>query len=196
MVTKWGMSDKLGPLQYEDQQEGYLGMSGSQRLMASEETNKLIDSEIRALVDQGYARASEILNSNVDKLHLLAQAMLEYETLTGEDIKTLMEGGQSTAPKPPMARCARSPRPAPPCPRQAAGSPPGTEVFSRKAPEGRTRDIAGGRAPAPHELWMRQCLWPGRTWQPAPVPGVRGDGPRDTILLFCPCPQRGRRRMM
>jgi cell division protease FtsH len=53
------MSDKLGPLQYEDQQEGYLGMSGSQRLMASEETNKLIDSEIRALVDQGYARAAK-----------------------------------------------------------------------------------------------------------------------------------------
>ncbi|GMM61275.1 ATP-dependent zinc metalloprotease FtsH [Novosphingobium pituita] len=99
MVTKWGMSDKLGPLQYEDQQEGYLGMSGSQRLMASEETNKLIDSEIRALVDQGYARASEILNSNVDKLHLLAQAMLEYETLTGEDIKTLMEGGQIDRPE-------------------------------------------------------------------------------------------------
>jgi cell division protease FtsH len=47
MVTKWGMSDKLGPLQYEDQQEGYLGMGGSQRLFVSDETNKLIDSEIR-----------------------------------------------------------------------------------------------------------------------------------------------------
>jgi hypothetical protein len=45
MVTKWGMSDKLGPLQYEDQQEGYLGMGGSQRLLMSDETSKLIDSE-------------------------------------------------------------------------------------------------------------------------------------------------------
>lgn len=99
MVTKWGMSEKLGPLQYEDQQEGYLGMGGSARMMASEETNKLIDSEIRALVDQGYARAVEILRANEDKLHLLAQALLEYETLTGDEIKTLMDGGQLDRPE-------------------------------------------------------------------------------------------------
>ncbi|WP_062783185.1 ATP-dependent zinc metalloprotease FtsH [Novosphingobium capsulatum] len=99
MVTKWGMSEKLGPLQYEDQQEGYLGMGGSARMMASEETNKLIDSEIRALVDQGYARAVDILRANEDKLHVLAQALLEYETLTGDEIKILVDGGQLERPE-------------------------------------------------------------------------------------------------
>ena len=101
MVTKWGMSDKLGPLQYEEQQEGYLGMSGSHRLMMSEETNRLIDSEIRTLVDGAHVRATDILKANEDKLHLLAQALLEYETLTGEEIKTLLENGKIDRPDAP-----------------------------------------------------------------------------------------------
>ena len=101
MVTKWGMSDKLGPLQYEEQQEGYLGMSGSHRLMMSEDTNRLIDSEIRSLVDGAHVRATDILKANEDKLHLLAQALLEYETLTGEEIKTLLENGKIDRPDPP-----------------------------------------------------------------------------------------------
>ena len=106
MVTKWGMSDKLGPLQYEDQQEGYLGMGGTSRLFASDETNKLIDSEIRSLVDGAHARATDILKTNEDKLHLLANALLEYETLTGEEIRELMEKGsidRPTEPKGPSA---------------------------------------------------------------------------------------------
>jgi cell division protease FtsH len=78
-------------------------MGGSARLMASEDTNKLIDSEIRALVDQGYARASDVLRGNEDKLHLLAQALLEYETLTGEEIKILIDGGQLDRPDPAAA---------------------------------------------------------------------------------------------
>ena len=98
MVTKWGMSDKLGPLQYEDQSEGYLGMGGSQRLMMSDETNKLIDSEIRGLVDGAHARATDILKTQEDKLHLLAQALLEYETLNGEEIKQLLEDGKIDRP--------------------------------------------------------------------------------------------------
>jgi len=98
MVTKWGMSDKLGPLQYEEQQEGYLGMGGSHRMFGSDETNKLIDSEIRGLVDGAHARATEILKGNEEKLHLLAQALLEYETLSGEEIKTLLENGQIDRP--------------------------------------------------------------------------------------------------
>ena len=101
MVTKWGMSDKLGPLQYEEAQEGYLGMGGSQRTMMSDETNKLIDSEIRMLVDDAHARATDILKSNEDKLHLLAQALLEYETLSGEEIRTLMENGKLDRPETP-----------------------------------------------------------------------------------------------
>ena len=101
MVTKWGMSDKLGPLQYEEAQEGYLGMGGSQRTMMSDETNKLIDSEIRTLVDGAHARATDILKTNEDKLHLLAQALLEYETLSGEDTRGLMENGKIDRPEAP-----------------------------------------------------------------------------------------------
>src|SRR5438067_5857546 len=98
MVTRWGMSDKLGPLQYEEQSEGYLGYAGTQRLMMSDETNKLIDSEIRELVDHAHERATEILKANEDKLHLLAQAMLEYETLTGDEIKELLDSGRIDRP--------------------------------------------------------------------------------------------------
>jgi len=101
MVTKWGMSDKLGPLQYEDTQEGYLGMGGSQRLMMSDETSKLIDSEIRGLVDGAHARATTILQAEVEKLHLLAQALLEYETLTGEEISQLLNTGKLDRPDAP-----------------------------------------------------------------------------------------------
>jgi cell division protease FtsH len=103
MVTKWGMSDKLGPLQYEEQQEGYLGMGGTARLFASDETNKVIDAEIRTLVDTAHARATEVLKTQEDKLHLLAQALLEYETLTGEEIKELLESGKIDRPDQPSS---------------------------------------------------------------------------------------------
>jgi cell division protease FtsH len=108
MVTKWGMSDKLGPLQYEEQSEGYLGYGGAQRTLMSEETNKLIDKEIRALVDGAHKRAVEILKAQEDKLHLLAQAMLEYETLNGEEIRQLLESGKLDRAETPAG-----PRPAP-----------------------------------------------------------------------------------
>ncbi|MBC7159285.1 MAG: ATP-dependent metallopeptidase FtsH/Yme1/Tma family protein [Porphyrobacter sp.] len=101
MVTKWGMSDKLGPLQYEDQHEGYLGMGGSQRIMASDETNKVIDAEIRALVEGAHAKATQVLTEHRDQLQLLAQALLEYETLTGEEIKQLLENGRIDRPDQP-----------------------------------------------------------------------------------------------
>ncbi|MBA3053364.1 MAG: ATP-dependent metallopeptidase FtsH/Yme1/Tma family protein [Sphingomonadales bacterium] len=101
MITKWGMSDKLGPLQYEEQSEGYLGYGANQRLMMSDDTNKLIDSEIRGLVDGAHARATEILQTNEDKLHLLAQALLEYETLSGDEITQLLNDGKIDRPDQP-----------------------------------------------------------------------------------------------
>ena len=106
MVTKWGMSDKLGPLQYEASQEGYLGMGQTQRTMAGADTNKLIDAEIKKLVEDAHKRAQDVLTEQEDKLHLLAQAMLEYETLNGEEINQLMETGKierSDTPKGPGA---------------------------------------------------------------------------------------------
>ncbi|MBD3729061.1 MAG: ATP-dependent zinc metalloprotease FtsH [Sphingomonadales bacterium] len=101
MVTKWGMSDKLGPLQYEEQSEGYLGMGGSQRTFMSDETNKLIDAEIKSLVEGAHKRATDILKTEEDKLHLLAQALLEYETLNGEEIDQLIETGKIDRPDAP-----------------------------------------------------------------------------------------------
>ena len=101
MVTKWGMSEKLGPLQYEESQEGYLGMGQTARTMGSGETNKLIDSEIRSLVEGAHKRATDILKTQEDKLHLLAQALLEYETLTGEEIDQLMKDGKLDRPDQP-----------------------------------------------------------------------------------------------
>ncbi len=109
MVTKWGMSDKLGPLQYEEQQEGYLGMGGSHRLFASDETNKVIDTEIRDLVDGAHARATEILKTNEEKLHLLANALLEFETLTGDEIKELLDSGRIDRPEAPRGAAASAP---------------------------------------------------------------------------------------
>jgi len=99
MVTKWGMSDKLGPLQYEQSQEGYLGMGGTQRTMAGAETNKLIDAEIKDLVEGAHKRANEVLTEFREELELLAQALLEYETLTGEDIRTLLDKGRIERPE-------------------------------------------------------------------------------------------------
>ena len=101
MVTQWGMSDKLGPLQYEEQSEGYLGMGAAQRTFRSGSTNELIDTEIKDLVEGAHARATDILKTNEDQLHLLAQALLEYETLSGEEINALLKDGKIDRPDTP-----------------------------------------------------------------------------------------------
>jgi len=97
MVTQWGMSDKLGPLQYEEQQgETFLGYSQSQRVHMSNETAKAIDLEIRKMVETGYGRAKSVLTEYESQLHMLANALLEYETLSGDEIKALLENGEIT----------------------------------------------------------------------------------------------------
>ena len=91
MVTKWGMSDELGPLTYgENEDEVFLGRSVTRSQHISEETSKKVDSEIRKIVDEGYEKAKKILNEKIDDLHKLAKALLTYETLTGEEIKDLI----------------------------------------------------------------------------------------------------------
>jgi cell division protease FtsH len=93
MVTRWGLSDELGPLQYaEPEEEVFLGYSVNRTRQMSNETAQLIDKEIRRLVDDAYDKAKTCLNDNRDQLEILAQALLEYETLSGEEIKALMEG--------------------------------------------------------------------------------------------------------
>lgn len=93
MVTEWGMSDKLGPLRYSsDQEEVFLGHSVSQSKNMSDDTASLVDSETRLIVETAYARAKEILTKHLDQLHTLAKALLEYELLTGDEIKDLIAG--------------------------------------------------------------------------------------------------------
>ncbi|MDO8332978.1 MAG: ATP-dependent zinc metalloprotease FtsH, partial [Pseudomonas sp.] len=94
MVTKWGLSEKLGPLMYaEEEGEVFLGRSmGSQQSSVSADTAKLIDSEIRSLIDHCYATAKQILADNRDKLNLLAEALMKYETIDAEQIEDIMGG--------------------------------------------------------------------------------------------------------
>ena len=94
MVTQWGMSDAMGPLQYEERQEGYLGYGMSQRSAMSDETARKIDAEIRKLVEGGHKRATELLTTHNEQLHLLANALLEFETLSGDEINQLLESGK------------------------------------------------------------------------------------------------------
>ncbi len=94
MVTEWGMSDKLGPLRYSDnEEEVFLGHSVTQRKNISDATAHLIDEEIRSIVETGETTARKILGEHEKELHLLAGALLEYETLSGDEVRTLIEGG-------------------------------------------------------------------------------------------------------
>ncbi|MGE4313684.1 MAG: ATP-dependent zinc metalloprotease FtsH [Pseudobdellovibrionaceae bacterium] len=100
MVTEWGMSDKLGPLRYAaDQEEVFLGHSVSQTKNMSDETAGVVDSEIRRIVEEAYKRATKIIKTKMDDLHKLAQALLEYEMLTGEEIKALLRGESILRPQ-------------------------------------------------------------------------------------------------
>ncbi len=95
MVTEWGMSDKLGPLRYsQDQQEVFLGHSITQQKNMSEETARLIDAEVRRIVTAGYEKAREIIFANRDKLEAITQALMEFETISGEECITVMNGGK------------------------------------------------------------------------------------------------------
>ena len=93
MVTEWGMSDKLGFLRYSgDQEEVFLGHSVSQTKTMSDNTASIVDSEVRRIVDAAYARATQTLNTKLADLHTLAKALLEYELLSGDEIKALLRG--------------------------------------------------------------------------------------------------------
>jgi cell division protease FtsH len=95
MVTEWGMSDKIGPIFHSaNQEEVFLGHSVSQQKNMSEDTANLIDSEVKSLVNEGYARAQEILKNNKDQLEILAAALLEHETLTGDEINDVLKGNK------------------------------------------------------------------------------------------------------
>ncbi len=101
MVTKWGLSEKLGPLMYaEEEGEVFLGRSmGSQHSNVSADTAKLIDSEVRSLIDSCYSTARQLLADNRDKLDLMAEALMKFETIDADQIDDIMNGRPAREPK-------------------------------------------------------------------------------------------------
>ncbi len=99
MVTKWGLSEKLGPLTYsEDDGEVFLGHSVTQHKGVSDETAHTIDGEIRSIIDRNYERSEKILKENLEKLHTMAEALIKYETIDIKQIDDIMDGKE---PRPP-----------------------------------------------------------------------------------------------
>jgi cell division protease FtsH len=100
MVTKWGLSDKLGPLSYaEEEGEVFLGRQMTQHKQVSDVTANAIDAEVRRLIDSNYANAKQILEANIDTLHKMAAALIKFETIDDQQLKDLMEGRD---PRPPQ----------------------------------------------------------------------------------------------
>ncbi|MBD7923959.1 ATP-dependent zinc metalloprotease FtsH [Xanthomonas sp. CFBP 8703] len=100
MVTKWGLSDELGPIAYgEEDDEVFLGRSVTQHKSVSDDTARRIDEVVRSILDKAYAKTTHILTENLDKLHVMAKLLLEYETIDVPQIDAIMEGRD---PPPPM----------------------------------------------------------------------------------------------
>ncbi|MDR2877682.1 MAG: ATP-dependent metalloprotease, partial [Chromatiales bacterium] len=99
MVTKWGLS-ALGPLSYgEEEGEVFLGHSVTQHKNISDETAYAIDTEVRAIVDRNYERTLRLLTENVDKLHVMSDALMKYETIDAQQIDDIMEGREPRPPR-------------------------------------------------------------------------------------------------
>jgi len=100
MVTKWGLSDKLGPMTYsEDEGEVFLGHSVAQHKSVSDETAHDIDQEVKSIIETAYTRAEEILKTNIDKLHAMAEALIKFETIDSDQINDIMDGKDPQPPK-------------------------------------------------------------------------------------------------
>ena len=100
MVTRWGLSEKLGPMTYSDDEgEVFLGHSVTQHKSVSDETAHLIDEEVRLIVDRNYERARSILEDNMDKLHKMADELIRYETIDSDQIDEIMEGKDPSPPR-------------------------------------------------------------------------------------------------
>ena len=133
MVTKWGLSERLGPLTYsEEEGEVFLGHSVTQHKNVSDDTAHAIDEEIRSFIDRNYQRAEQILNDNLDKLHLMAEALIKYETIDTDQIDDIMDG--------------RTPRP----PRDWDDSQPGSGASASKSKEDGASDGAIGGPAGQH----------------------------------------------
>jgi cell division protease FtsH len=119
MVTKWGLSE-MGPIAFgEEEDEVFLGRSVTQHKHVSDETARRIDEVVRGILDRAYERARQILTENIDKLHVMADALLTYETIDAKQIDAIMEGRLP----PPPADWTRQDAPKPP--RDSSGPAPG-----------------------------------------------------------------------
>ncbi len=99
MVTKWGLSDEMGPIAYGDEEEEvFLGRSVSQTKSVSDDTARKIDEVVRIILDRAYQRTKTILADNLDKLHIMAEALLAYETIDASQIDAVMEGRRPGPP--------------------------------------------------------------------------------------------------
>lgn len=113
MVTKWGLSERLGPLLYEEEeQNGFLGPAGTTSSHISDETRELIDEEVRNIIDRNYARAKQLLEDNIEKLHAMADALMKYETIDRDQIDRIMAGEDPGEPKDWDQRSDQTPPPA------------------------------------------------------------------------------------
>jgi cell division protease FtsH len=122
MATKWGLSDELGPVMYgEEEDEVFIGRSVTQHKSVSNETARKIDEVVRTILDRAYARSKELLTTNIDKLHVMAEALLQYETIDARQIDDIMNGRE---PGPPADWQKPGSTPPPPPPRGDAGSAP------------------------------------------------------------------------
>src|SRR5699024_10021287 len=120
MVTKWGLSDELGPVTYsEDEEEVFLGRSVSQHKSVSDETARKIDEVVRSILDGAYATSRRLLTENMDKLHIMAEALLQYETIDSKQIDDIMQGRRpgppadwdKPTPTPPPSTSGSDPKP-------------------------------------------------------------------------------------
>ncbi len=99
MVTRFGMSEEMGPLTYdENEQEVFLGHSVARQQNISEDTQRRIDAEVRRFVEEGYTVATKIIQDKMDDLHIIAKGLLEYETLSGDEIMELLKGNPPHRP--------------------------------------------------------------------------------------------------
>lgn len=100
MVTKWGLSEKLGPMTYaEEENEVFLGRATTNQMHISPHTQEIIDTEVRDLIDRNYLRAENILKEKIDILHAMAEALMTYETIDENQIKDMMDGKKPQPPK-------------------------------------------------------------------------------------------------
>jgi cell division protease FtsH len=123
MATKWGLSDELGPVTYgEEEDEVFLGRSVTQHKNVSNETARKIDEVVRNILDRAYARTKQLLTDNIDKLHVMSDTLLQYETIDAHQIDDIMAGRTPGPPADWSKSSSTSSTPPPPPPRGDAGA--------------------------------------------------------------------------